>query len=497
MCGRSDGRAGIEFAMLLLMTQTPVWEVRIDGGGNDLCYSMAFSPAGNPVVAGNYGDALYVAELDSGDGSFLWQYIFAFPGNGRSNVKSILPDPTDSAFVLGGTSYPYSGDDQSCGFVAKIRDGGTVWMYVDSADGCGRREGFSGVVIGGDGHYYAYGTDYETYSADLFTPSRRFVLKIDRGTGSKVWRYEPGGYSYTAAAPLSDGSIVAVGFGADAEAQRVGADGSEIWSITPDNGKFWAVAEAPNGHPVVAGIKDGDFYVAQLQRETGGVRWYYSRNGANNSDEVALGLASDGYGHMYAVGYLDNGINGLDAYIIKLDTLGNPIWEFSYNGPFNSDDLFRRVVAAPDGGIVAVGYSVGPGTGRDVLMVKLDPESGDTLWTFVYDSPYSLDDEARAVLYRDGAAYVCASSWSSPTDRDMVVLKVMDPTAVAETPHRSFTIVPVKGGLLIDGEGSLTVYDVTGRKVSEVQVSGRRRVKLRRGLWFVRFGGRVLKVLIP
>ncbi len=477
--------------------QSPIWEVRIDGGGNDLCYSMAFSLSGNPVVAGNYGDALYVSELDSYDGSFLWQYIFAFPGNGRSNVKSVLLDPSDSTFVLGGTSYPYSGDDQACGFVAKVRDGSTVWMYVDSADGCSRREGFSGVVIGGDGHYYAYGTDYETYSSSLFTPSRRFVLKVDRSTGSKVWRYQPGGYSYTAAAPLSDGSIVAVGFGADAEAQSVGMDGSEIWSITPNNGKFWAVAEAPNGHPVVAGIKDGDFYVAQLQRETGGVRWYYSRNGANNDNDIALALTGDGYGHIYAVGYLDNGINGRDAYVVKLDTLGNLLWEYSYNGPFNSDDVFRKVVLAPDGGVVAVGYSVGAGTGRDVLIVKLEPESGDTLWTFVYDSPYSLDDDARAVLYGDAAVYVCALSQSSPTDADILVLKVGDPTSVAEAPRRSLSVVPVEGGILIEGEGRLTVYDIDGRKVMDIGVSGRRRVRIRRGLWFVRFGKQTLRVLIP
>ncbi len=482
--------------MLLLVAQVPVWEVRIDGGGNDLCYSMALSPSGNPVVAGNYGDALYVSELNASDGSSLWQYIFAFPGSGRSNVKSLLLDPADSTFVLGGTSYPYSGDDQACGFVAKVRDGSTVWMYVDSADGCGRREGFSGVVIGGDGHYYAYGTDYETYSADLFTPSRRFVLKVNRSTGAKVWRYQPGGYSYTAAASLSDGSIVAVGFGADAEAQRVGVDGSELWSITPDNGKFWVVIEAPNGHPVAAGIKDGDFYVAQLQRETGGVRWYYRRNGADNDNEVALGLVGDGYGHIYAVGYLDNGINGRDAYVVKLDTLGNPLWEFSYNGPFNSDDVFRRVVLAPDGGVVAVGYSVGAGTGRDVLVVKLDPESGDTLWTFLYDSPYSLDDDARAVLYGDGAAYVCALSQSSPTDADILVLKVSDPTLVAEAPHPHPSITLMKNGILVEGEGDLVIYDVAGRKVSEVRVSGRREVRLRRGLWFVRFGERTVRVLL-
>ncbi len=472
-----------------------VWSVRIDGGNNDACYSMAFSPRGYPVVAGNYGNSLYAAALDPMYGSFLWQYIFAFPGNGRANVKTATFDPSDSTLVLGGTSYPYSGDDQACGFVAKLDSGSTVWMYVDSADGCGRREGFSGVVIGEDGHYYAYGTDYETYSADLFTPSRRFVLKLDRNTGSKVWRYQPGGYSYTDAISLPDGSIVAVGFGADGEVQRVGADGSEIWTITPDNGKFWDVVVAPNGHPTVAGIKDGDFYVAQFQRETGGIRWVYTANGADNDDDIAIALTVDG-SNIYAVGYVDNGINGLDAYVVKLDTLGNLQWTYTYNGPFNSDDVFRRVLITPDGGVVVGGYSVGGGTGRDVLVVKLSATTGDTLWTFAYDSPYSMDDDLKAMMWENGTIYACASSYSSPTNRDILVLRLDEPTGIAEG-RTSTAKVSVEGGeIVLAGRGTASVYDVSGRRKTTVEVNGRRRLRPGRGVWFVRFNGQTYRVIL-
>ena len=66
-----------------------VWSTRIDGAVQDMCYALTLSPRGNPVVAGNYGNALYVAELSAHDGSILWQYLFAFPGDGRSNVKSV------------------------------------------------------------------------------------------------------------------------------------------------------------------------------------------------------------------------------------------------------------------------------------------------------------------------------------------------------------------------------------------------------------------------
>ncbi len=478
---------------MVLVVGYVVWDVRIDGGSDDRCYSAIVLPDGSPVLSGNYGNSVYVAKVSPGDGSFVWQYVFAFPGDGRSNAKSLLFDPTDSTLVIGGTAYPYSGDDQACGFVAKVRDGSTVWMYVDSADGCGRREGFSGVVMGGDGHYYAYGTDYETYSSDLFTPSRRFVLKIDRGTGSKVWRYQPGGYSYTAATPLPDGSIVAVGFGADAEAQRVGADGGEIWSITPDNGKFWDVIVAPNGHPVVAGIKDGDFYVAQLQRETGGIRWVYTANGSDDDDDVAFALSTDGL-YIYAAGYLDNGINGLDAHVVKLDTLGNLLWSYTYNGPFNSDDAFRTL-SPVGGGIVAGGYSVGAGTGRDVLLLRLNGD-GDTLWSLTYDSPYSLDDEVRAVAVSGGELYVCGNSKSSPTDGDILLLKVSDPTEAPEDEGGSLSLSTVGGTLVLEGYGRAVLYDVSGRKVKEVEVRGRAELRPGKGAYFLRFRGRTYRVIL-
>jgi len=255
------------------------------------------------------------------------------------------------------------------------------------------------------------------------------------------------------------------------------------------------VIEAPNGHPTVAGIKDGDFYVVQLQRETGGTRWVYTTNGADNDDDIALSLAKDG-AHIYAAGYVDNGINGLDAYIVKLDTLGNLQWEYTYNGPFNSDDVFRKVLITADGGLVVGGYSVGGGTGRDILVVKLNPATGDTLWTFAYDSPYSMDDDLRAMVWDSGTVYACANSYSSPTNRDILVLRLDEPTGIAEREGRPVQITVESDGLVLTGRGKASLYDVSGRKRVEVKVNGNRRLRPGRGIWFVRFNGQTYRVIL-
>ncbi|NPB04335.1 MAG: PQQ-like beta-propeller repeat protein [Thermotogae bacterium] len=469
------------------------WVVRIDGGSDDRCYGVLLAPDGNPVVFGNYANSVYAAKLLASDGAFSWQYIFAFPGDGRSNAKAGFWDPTDSSLVLGGTAYPYSGDDQACGFVAKIRGGTTLWMYVDSADGCSRREGFSGVTRGSDGQYYAYGTDYETYSADFFTPSRRFVLKLDRNTGLKLWRYQPGGYSYTAAASSDDG-VVAVGFGAEGEAQKVGLDGGEIWTITPRDAKFWNVAVASTGHPVVVGRRDGDFYVAQLQRESGGIRWERYFNGSANDDESALRVIAVGE-HIYAAGYLDNGINDLDGFLVKLDTLGNILWSFTYNSPYNYEDSLSSL-AFGDGTLVVGGSSKGWGTGWDILLFLADTSSGDTLWSYRYDSPYALDDFLAGMAIGNGKIFLCGTSYSSPTNRDIVVVGMDLPTLVNEN-SRHVPFFEVRGNrVMVEFTGRVEVFDPSGRSFWRGVSNGRLELKLRRGVWFIRIEGRTYKLLI-
>ncbi|MEO0148122.1 MAG: PQQ-binding-like beta-propeller repeat protein [candidate division WOR-3 bacterium] len=452
-----------------------VWERRIDGGDNDMCYKVMVDN-GQPVISGNYGNNVYVAQLNPADGSFLWQYIFAFPGTGRSNVKDLGIDPIDGYIVGAGTSYPYSGDNTACGYVVKLNSGIKVWDYIDSIGGCSRRPGFSGLTVDEyTSSYYAYGTDYENYSSSWFGSTRRFTVKINRSTGQRLWIYEPGGYTYTDGYTNPDTTLIFVGFGARGEVQKISTGGSQIWSYTdPSNSRYYGVYTGSNKHPIVIGYSsDGrpneDFVVIQFQRETGGIRWRYFKNGGGNSTDAAMDVLVDGNNSIYAVGYLDNGVSRLDGYVVKLDSMGNMIWQYTYNGPANSDDYFDGITLMSDGNILVYGYSTGMGSGLDFFLVKLNSITGDTIWTYRYNSPYSDNDAVMSVDTYGGDVYACGYSYSTPTNRDILVIKLSDPTSVEVSKEKTKTC-----------KGDIRIYDILGRYV------GNSTKNLRRGVYFIR-----------
>ncbi len=457
-----------------------VWSKRIDGGDNDFCYRV-IADSGNAIIGGSFGNSVYISKLSGSTGDHVWQFLFAFPGTGRSSIKDLLMDPYDSTLVGVGSVYPYSGDEQACGYIVRLLNGSQVWWYIDSVAGCSRRYGFSGLIINGS-LYYAYGTDYENYSTSWFGSSRRFMVSIDRTTGSNLWRYEPGGYTYVSATMNTDTTVALAGFGARGEVQVINLGGSEIWSYTdPSSSRYYDISKGNNGHPIVAGFSSNgraneDFFVAQFQKETGGMRWAYFKNGGGNSIDKAFKVVVDIYGNTYAAGYLNNGVSGLDGYVVKLDSLGRLVWEYFYNGPGNSDDVFNGLKFSYDGNVLVYGFSTGMGTSKDMVVVKLNAATGDTMWVFNYNSPYSYDDEVWDVAVYGGEIYVCGYSYSLPTNRDILVLKISDPQSVK-------TFSQDKGNCRTE------VYDVLGRFV------GFYGGKIKPGIWFLKCGNKIRKVI--
>ncbi|UCE36728.1 MAG: fibronectin type III domain-containing protein [Thermoplasmata archaeon] len=82
-------------------------------------------------------------------------------------------------------------------------------------------------------------------------------------------------------------------------------------------------------------------------------------------------------------GYADSfGFPGHDGWLIRTDSLGNELWNYTYGGP--GTDAFYSVVQTTDGGFVATGYetSYGP-PGYNVWLYRTDAV-GSELWTRYY-----------------------------------------------------------------------------------------------------------------
>ena len=87
-------------------------------------------------------------------------------------------------------------------------------------------------------------------------------------------------------------------------------------------------------------------------------------------------------GGYIAAGYTaDSTANDTDAYVVRMNTIGDTIWTYTYNGPLSKKDLFYKIIRTFDGGFIACGYTNSEtGTSDDILYVRLN-SSGQKLWS--------------------------------------------------------------------------------------------------------------------
>jgi len=139
----------------------------------------------------------------------------------------------------------------------------------------------------------------------------------------------------------------------------------------------------------------------------GNFKWSYDYggSGADWGESVVVTLDSS-----YAIGGYTNsyGAGGFDFYLVRTNNVGVPLWEKTYGG---SDwERAHDMVQLADSGFVLVGetYSFGNGN-MDVYMVRTD-KNGDTLWTKTYGG--TEDDYANAILL-DGDSLIVVGGTTS------------------------------------------------------------------------------------
>ncbi|MFQ5906313.1 MAG: T9SS type A sorting domain-containing protein [bacterium] len=111
-----------------------------------------------------------------------------------------------------------------------------------------------------------------------------------------------------------------------------------------------------------------------------------------------------------------SGAGGFDVHLIKIDSLGDMLWEKTYGG--SSDDLGYSVRQTTDGGYIVVGETQSFGAGwEDVYLVKTDA-FGDTLWQKTcggasHDMGYSVEQTLDGGYIVVGASRSFAAGWYS------------------------------------------------------------------------------------
>ncbi len=136
--------------------------------------------------------------------------------------------------------------------------------------------------------------------------------------------------------------------------------------------------------------------------------------GGDGGEIGRAAVAAVGGGYVIAGNTTSIGAGADDVYLIKIDTLGNLLWENAYGGP--ASDQGNAIAVAPDGGYVIAGSTKSAAASEmDVYLIKTD-QAGNWLWEKNYGGSYYETAHAVATTYDGG--YILAG-WTSSFDAVM------------------------------------------------------------------------------
>ncbi len=191
-----------------------------------------------------------------------------------------------------------------------------------------------------------------------------------------------------------------------------------------------AQADTTPDSPDAADAHDGD--VSDDAGDTGTPLpqegWHQHTLGGTYNDE-AKGVAAALDGGMWVVGYTESwGAGDWDGLVVRADSCGKPLWSRAYGGD-KKDDL-HGVAPTQDGGAAAVGTTYSFGKFVDAWVVKVDAK-GDPLWSQAYGG--SGHDQAGAVTETNDADLVVLGETynfgpGTPDNHNMLIFRVAGDT---------------------------------------------------------------------
>ena len=338
----------------------------------------------------------------------MWDYRY---GSSASEMLSCFIQTGDGGFILGGHSNSgISGDktqpvwgSNDFWIVKTDRYGVKQWdkdfgalnfemtrAACQADDGGYLFGGYSNSGIGGDKTQPAWGGVYGDF----------WILKTD-SLGNKLWDRSYGGMSEDylyAIAPTPDRGFILGGYSCSA----VGGDKSQnAWAGTYD---YWIVKIDSAGNKQwdrrFGGYDTDVLLKIKVSNDGGFVLGGYSLSTAGgDKTQVAFGMQ--------------------DYWIVKTDSLGNKQWDQSFGG--NSYDYFSALEATTDGGFLLGGFSNSGISGNktsgswglsDFWILKID-SLGNKLWEKNFGGSDTEDEFGSIVLTSDGGLLLAGTSYSN------------------------------------------------------------------------------------
>ena len=173
------------------------------------------------------------------------------------------------------------------------------------------------------------------------------------------------------------------------------------------------------GYTNSLGIGDIDAWVMKLD-STGGVTWQKTYGGASTDTARTVWQTADG-GYIVGGRSQSFGAGDYDAWVMKLDSTGGVTWQKTYGGA--ESNYLESVQQTADGGYIMVGNSRSLDNQSDVWIVKLDAV-GDVIWQKTYGDV--KDDDVYSIQQTQDGGYIVAGDTNSFSagDYDAWVMKL-------------------------------------------------------------------------
>jgi hypothetical protein len=397
------------------------WQNTIGGSAYDVLYDGHQTPDGGYIIGGysssgisgdktesNLGEQDYWVLKLSSSGTIEWQNSLR---TNKNDMCTSLHPTSDGGYIVGGfSSGGINGDKTTASkglddfWILKLDALGNIsWQKTIGGSSTDMLVTIRQTT---DGGYIVGGSSISNASADKSENSNGaydyWIMKLNT-TGNIVWQNTIGGNDMDALSDViqtNDGGFLVAGY----SLSGISGDKSE-----------------PN-------LGQDDYWIVKLN-SSGNIEWENTIGGT--ARDILTGIhqmADNGY---VISGYSNSGISGDktentyggfsygDYWIIKIDELGNIIWQNSIGG--NGEDISGAAEVNPDGSIVIAGTSMSAVSGdktetfygiADFWAIKLETDcvAEDEICNGIDDDCNGLvdDDIAMfAVAYPDGATTVC------------------------------------------------------------------------------------------
>lgn len=349
--------------------------------------------------------------------------------SGGLDISRSIQQTSDGGYILVGAS---NGD------IAVLKldsDGNIVWQKTYGSNNGYRDVAYSVQQTSDGGYIVAGGTDsFGAGSDDVL------VLKLDPD-GNVLWQKTYGGTSedraYSIQQTMDEGYIVAgytYSFGllySDAWIIKLDSGGDVLWQKTFGGSGFdfaYSIQQSKDEGYIIAGStrsfesRERDAWILKLNSD-GDVLWQKTYGGWFHDSAYSIQQTTDG-GYIIAgsSNSFDTGYG--DVWIFKLDSHGNILWQKTYGG--TNSDWANSIQQTSDGGYIVAGETVNLGINPfDALILKLD-SNGNVVWQKTFGG--SGFDSAVSVYETSDGGYIVAGDTTSlhahNGNRDFWVLKL-------------------------------------------------------------------------